>query len=514
MYIPRRWGALIRLRPCSLGSLILISAVVIQVDSKYAACRSHDDNWGEGNCSYKVDISTCEPPSYSKAIDSCYVEETWSGGDSTILPTVAPFLEVEVNNLTTAEIPAEFNFEAPKTERCCAHHIGSECVRGSNAEHHGTVNGTWSSNMSYKRQSGYFPTVPCSKQANMTRRACPRVKIVKIHDSYQADMTPECYRVCNLSSVTKEFNQICDDKVFPDTKAREDRAMKDKIKSMEFHRSSLEVWSRENYPLVLETKQVHDCIDEGGWSRRYSMLGFAHDRGGFDKLKLKYGCRLHGCKANQCLQVKKRCPITQMVNSPENSCPVFGDTNTYTCVDKVRFKTENLIMGPVALGCLGCAACFFLCSLTTCMKGTCFANSERVHPSDKFAAMEDESNLLPGDDTLALEAPKPQPQCEDCGEFFHEGEDFCRVCKEKEQNEAQAMPAACPFLNDRGEPCGNVYEEGDTHCSKCGNPRAKPLALTDGTQDSPTLLRATAQTAANEKRIVPVGVDNPPQGFE
>merc|ERR1719217_800091 len=69
-------------------------------------------------------------------------------------------------------------------------------------------------------------------------------------------------------------------------------------------------------------------------------------REGFEKMPLHNQCRLHGCKATQCLQIKTKCKIPWVHEAPEVQCNVFRPNGTFTCVEKIGIMTNN----PMSLG--------------------------------------------------------------------------------------------------------------------------------------------------------------------
>lgn len=469
------------------------------------------DSEHTGNCSYKVDISTCEPPSYKEAIDNCYVEETWSGNQAQVFaPTVTDFLDVEELNLTTSEAVASNTIEATDNSQCCEPHVGSECV--ASREHPGTVNGTWMPEKSHTREFGYFPVIPCSKQAPLTRHLCPRVKIKKLDaaTTYQHDLLWQCDLSCNLTSAQDELQQLCDSNVNSATHDREQRALRDKIAWMRAQRAGLEAWSRANWPLVGATEHVIDCVDDIG-SRRYNQIGWNGDASGYDKLKLRYECRMQSCDHTQCIKVKRHCPIPQMSTAPESTCGPYGDQNMYQCVPKVPFSTSaGDLRASFAYCWLGLSGvCFFLCA-AMCVQGYCnrkkrarvspyTEEEEQVMLCDKCEEPLDIDAMDEGSYTCTkciMKAQMPEV-CTNCGATFDDPEDiYCSQCQ---------APRQQLELGDGGQVCPNCSYQLSVNDAKCPECDWHPQALAIVSADNS--LRATADTAANERRIVAVDVD-------
>jgi hypothetical protein len=344
------------------------------------------------------------------------------------------------------------------------------------------------------RQSGYFPEVECNKQAPLMQHQCPRVRIKRLYAESGGlpDWTPECWKACNLSSAQEELNSVCDDTVFPQTKKREERALADKIAYMTGGRSSLEMWARWAWPLVQKTTLIMDCVSDD-MMRRFNSIGWPGSRNtGFDTLKVRYECRLHSCSANQCIKVTRTCPIPVMSAPPESMCAPFGDQNAYECVDKVPFSTWGMITTPIGYTFLAMSMICFMSASFACAQAACLRKSARVHPY-----------------AIADEVEEEAQACPECGEpldddAIEEGETICSDCALRKK-EAEIC-----------RNCGAKYEDPeDMFCSECRHPRNQnDLAITDvalqpedgaiavRAEDSP--LRATAQSAANEERIVPV----------
>lgn len=470
--------------------------------------RSYDS----GNCSWRTDISTCVPPNYQEAIDHCYVEEAASGGvQESFVPKVKEFMEVEDLNVTGASsVTPEHPIEAPDNEQCCAIHVGSECV--PNRDHNGTVSGTWDPAKSYNRQVGYFPQVPCNQQAKLIEHICPRVKIKKLEGSYQHDMIRGCDHVCNLTSAQEELAKVCDDSVFRQTRQMQDAALKDKIFWMTAKRRELQRWSESRWPKVLETKEILDCVDSVG-SRRYNMIGWSSDSSGYDKLKLRYECRMHRCSSRQCVKVTRKCPIPKMSTAPETTCGPFGDQNLYTCVDKVSFSSGGAVSQPVAYCWLSLSGLCFLCSMAAGFAGV--KKKSRVHPVDDSAVegiiqlcdmcgdILDETALDDGSLTCTncIKMSQMPEVCRNCGAEFEDAEDaFCTVCQAPREMMAitGGEDGVCPK-------CGEPMGETDAKCLECGWHPEGAIVLKADTGS----LRANANSASNERRIVAIDPDEP-----
>merc|ERR1719424_452653 len=96
---------------------------------------------------------------------------------------------------------------------------------------------------------------------------------------------------------------------------------------------------------VTESKVVHDCFADS-LPRRYNGMALPTVRSGFDKMPLHNMCRLHGCSAKQCLEVKRTCKVPYVQDAPEEMCPVSRPNGSFTCMDKVSIWTNN----PMSLG--------------------------------------------------------------------------------------------------------------------------------------------------------------------
>jgi len=458
-----------------------------------------------GNCTYKVDISTCQPPTYNEAVDQCFNEESWTSGPQ-FIPEVKTFLEVEELNFTVSEASDSNEIPAFDEKQCCEIHVGSECRPEFN--YTGTKDGTWVPEMSYNREVGYFPRVTCDQQATLRHRSCPRVKINKISKVADAKELRPCRKACNLTYARQELENVCVLGSGQETYEMEMQALKTKIALMTVKRNELETWSRQQFPLVVDTQHVLDCIEDEP-TRRFNQMGWQGYREGFDQLKLRYECRLHGCKANQCVKVMQKCPIPQMEAEPESMCGPFGDQNMYKCVDKMPVQSWGMISRPVGFGWLALSFVCFLASFVTILQEQ-FASRQRARrvvpifdePEEVVLRCEKCDCPLDADainegslscTTCVLES-QAIDVCRNCGEVFEDPEDeFCTNCRQPRHM------AALADSNQMCLRCGTAMDVSDAKCLECGwHPED---AIVVKANVSP--LRATAQSAANERRIVP-----------
>jgi len=564
--------------------------VTCEAEMGYVENETGSFNFMEtGNCSYKVDISTCTAPTYQEALDSCYSEEAMGVGQLYV-PTIGDFMclaapgtpeatatltvatvprvtttidvdttvgfvvgrEVIIgcgddaetrtivsigsltldealtsahgvgtpvvmmsNNLTTSDVVPEHVIPVADLEECCQVHVGSECVPDRNYNGtYGTINGTWQADMSYARETAYFPTVRCAQQAELKQHVCPRVNIYRFPNALAEAYIHHCDWACNLTWARKELDKVCDNDVFPDTRSLEAEALKSKISLMTAGRASLERWSRSHWPLMGETQHLHDCIDES--ARRYNMIGMTAYNSGFDKLKLRYECRVHGCSSNQCIKVTRKCPIPQMSSEPESTCGPFGDPNTYMCVDKVHFATSGTVTGPLGYGFLGASLLCLFSSLGACFQAYLMRKNAQVLPyipepeSKVCEACNEIMDDIDVEEGLTVcskcraKANRPDV-CLNCGTAFENKED--NVCTEcgapRDTLGTELMDASqnvCPQ-------CGYPLGENDGKCAECGWHPGDAIVVRADNQMSP--LRANAASAANEQRIVPVDIDSP-----
>mmetsp|Transcript_116102 Transcript_116102/g.223972 ORF Transcript_116102/g.223972 Transcript_116102/m.223972 type:complete len:921 (+) Transcript_116102:98-2860(+) len=311
-----------------------------------------------GQCYADVDISTCTPPSYTEALADCYKLYGDSFG-APYKPQYDDWLQIEEGNLSFPEPNESVNITKPPDPRkCCDVDVSSTCEMGR--QFSGTdENGTWLPGKSYHRETGYFPMIECSQQAE-AHKPCPMVQINHIRRAAASVLAtyPMCESVCNLSSVRDELQQLCDKTLHPGRENVIQGSHQEKIQIMRNGRSNLQAWSAANSPHVPETKEVHDCIDDSG-SRRYNSMGLPQYRSGFTKLRLHNACRLHGCKQHQCLRVTRRCDIPAMDTFPERQCSSGEDQGVYECVDKIGIMNLNLV-SP------GFAIAWFVISLCMC----------------------------------------------------------------------------------------------------------------------------------------------------
>lgn len=300
-----------------------------------------------GTCSAKVDISTCKPPPYGIALSKCMsLTTTTRGFSGPTQPTVKDWLSVEEINFTLADLPAPHEITTQTTTPfpCCEVHVGSVCRPDINFDYPAkTTMGRWDAKPAYDRKVGYFPIVPCDKQAKSVPRACPRVKLKVTNTGYL--QWPHCLKACSQPIAQKEFNKICNRTSNPELEKAELKAHKMKIDSMKAKVKTLEEWTQKRMASVIESKRVVDCFDDK-LPRRYNALALPKMRSGFDTMPLHNQCRLHGCKVTQCLEVKTKCKVPFVHQSPEIMCNVYRPNGSFSCVDKVGISTNN----PVSLG--------------------------------------------------------------------------------------------------------------------------------------------------------------------
>lgn len=435
------------------------------------------------------------------------------------LPEVSEFLETEDMNLTVAEVPhANFTVEKVGEEnpgQCCEEHVASECV--ADRDHPGTKKGTgiWSAEKSYLNEAAYFPVVKCGDQAPLIQHSCPRVKIHP-KPSFLHDMHPECDEKCNLTWAQEELMRVCDNSAFPETRDMEQAALRSKVSVMTKKRTELEKWALGIWPLVPHTTHVVDCVADMG-SSRYNMIGWPGSRSaGFDKLKLRYECKMQKCTLNQCLKKVRKCEVPQMAKAPERTCGPFGDFDTFTCIDKVPFESTSMgYVTEVGMAWLGLSACCFICGFYACLQAFCGKKKSRVVP---YHLHEEATTLTPcgtcgtlldNDEimlldnvpicSLCVQANKPDV-CRNCGEVFEDADDtFCVQCS------APRVTKPSKMIMDAGakgcQVCGEPMGENDGKCPECGwHPDMTSDAIVLKADTTP--LRANAQSAANEHRIV------------
>lgn len=422
---------------------------------------------GLNGCNYKVDISTCKPPSYAQAVDSCWIKEPDVAvpiGTTTPPPVLTDWLGIEEINETNETVD-EWKMPPAPDEKCCTIHVSSECVPTREFPDYGTINGSWQAERSYKRETPYFQSIACSQQAQQKHHACPQVRIKRLPGWHQVDLYPQCFDVCNLTSVQEEFNSTCNSTVEETTRILQETALAAKVQAMKAHKDMLRQWSRSNWPKVVETKHVIDCVADA-LPRSFNRLGYPKRRNeAFDKLRLDYQCRIHNCKANQCLKVTRPCHIDHMDSPFENTCGPLGDQNQYQCVDKVEIFTTGFSW-LVAYGFFGLAFTCLACMFGICIRSFTKRNA-KVAPMPTAAPPSIEP---PAEEILAL--PAAAQACKYCGTAFEPGEQYCRSCSLPDRAPPQA--ARCPM-------CETVYQPDDSNCMKCGAARATapPLELID-----------------------------------
>jgi hypothetical protein len=233
-------------------------------------CNQTDEQKSAGTCAWKVDISTCTPPTYQNVLDNCYEVPT-----TTTPPTNAPppsfedWLGVANLNLSIAELPwkHEIPTQAPLYPTCCEPFVGSVCrptidysgnyetiskeadgtvmtapspvqtMNGKWQPHratfpnyhidHATTDASWDNGNNvagslagnnWKKvmkgnqpiDEGFFPMVECRKQAKAQPRICPSVAAVKIQTTYDVEQQyPQCLAVCNQTKAQNQIIEYC-----------------------------------------------------------------------------------------------------------------------------------------------------------------------------------------------------------------------------------------------------------------------------------------------------------------
>jgi len=300
-----------------------------------------------GQCTLTVDISTCFPPTYQEALDSCYHLPATTTFVPLTSPTVPDWLKVDELPFELAPLPKSYNMTAPAITPapCCEVNVASLCEKDRGFPKYGTgADGRWDPHLSYTRAVPYFPVVPCGDQPVSIPRPCPRIAVNMIENQTHPNF-PQCNSICNLNKARAELAHVCHQNQTSAREQLEQTALNAKIQNMKDHHAALQSWSVGRTPKVTEAVEVIDCIDDN-LPRRYNGIGEPKFSGGFDKLRLHNQCRLHSCKRNQCLKIKTPCPITQMTTPPERQCDSGQDDTKYECVDKVQIMWNN----PLSLG--------------------------------------------------------------------------------------------------------------------------------------------------------------------
>jgi len=318
-----------------------------------------------------VDISSCKPPTYAQALTACYeVPITTTPAPAPASPVVPDWLGVEDVNFTLAELPEFYNITTQTTTPapCCEVHVGAVCRPDQNFAYPApTKDGRWQPELSYMstngtRKIGYFPSVPCHRQAKSVPRKCPRVKIKQISPTYLG--WPQCLSVCSNSIAQARMMSVCNRTKHPQLEQKEKKAHKAKIASMTAKAAALESFVAGQMATVTSSKDVIDCLADRLPSR-YNSLKLPAIRVGFDKMPLHNECRLHGCLATQCLEVKRPCKVPFVHEAPEDMCNLRQANGSYSCVEKVSITSNNpmslgfgiawMVIGGV-FGCAGIAA--------------------------------------------------------------------------------------------------------------------------------------------------------------
>jgi hypothetical protein len=308
-------------------------------------------------CRWEIDTSTCVPPTYEKALEECY-----DIASTTLPPTNPPpvsvddFLEVEEMPLVLDPAPHyTIPTVKPPTEKCCTPHVASVCRPDVNFNPGDaglslqTQQGEWQPNRGISGEEGFFSMVPCRDQYNTTPRPCPQVRIKNWDPAFTAmDATySSCMRECNADMATAELNTWCEAQM-PNRTSLENETHQKKLESMEAGQTQLEAWTEQNsWIKVRETKQVVDCVDNEALPARYNTLGNPKVRSGFYQMPLHNQCRLHNCKPNQCLEIKKKCRTPYIHEGKEvEMCEKELPATSFECKDKVGISSSN----PLSLG--------------------------------------------------------------------------------------------------------------------------------------------------------------------
>lgn len=167
------------------------------------------------------------------------------------------------------------------------------------------------------------------------------VKIKVTNTAFQ--QWPHCLKVCNDSHAEAELKQkACDRSTNTGLADKEKDIFEKKLESMKAKRKVLEDWVTDRMITVTEMKQVTDCFADK-LPRRYNGLSLPKLRTGFDKMPLHNECRLHNCKTNQCLEVKRPCKVPFVFEPPESLCSLYKPNGTFKCVDKVTIMSNNIV---------------------------------------------------------------------------------------------------------------------------------------------------------------------------
>lgn len=308
-------------------------------------------------CVPKVDISTCIPPSYGEALDSCYDIPVLRTAPPLESPQVPDWLKVDELPFQLAPLPEEFSLTKPTQTPgvCCEVHVASLCEPERNFPQYGAYSdGRWEPSSSYNGSNAYFPLIECGNQPNATIRPCPRVAISRTEGAKDL-LFPQCQEACSLDKALLQLQKLCNETARPEKRENELASHERKIKSMRDHKLQLETWTLERSPKVTETLEVVDCMED--IPRRFNSLGNPVYQSNFEKLRLHRSCRVHGCKNNQCLRVRRPCEIPPMHSEPELAriCRPPVDPATFECVDKITIMSNNPLSLGIGIGWAGLA---------------------------------------------------------------------------------------------------------------------------------------------------------------
>eukprot|EP00746_Dinoflagellata_sp_MGD_P068761 gnl/MRDRNA2_/MRDRNA2_28252_c0_seq1.p1 gnl/MRDRNA2_/MRDRNA2_28252_c0~~gnl/MRDRNA2_/MRDRNA2_28252_c0_seq1.p1 ORF type:complete len:1080 (+),score=176.86 gnl/MRDRNA2_/MRDRNA2_28252_c0_seq1:90-3329(+) len=310
-------------------------------------------------CYPTVSIKTCNPPTYSEAVEQCLPEINVEP------PKVQPFLKVDAVEVHTPE-PKSFEIPDISTvSSCCETHVASVCRKEVNFPHHGNfVNGQWEPEKAYRREAAYFPLVKCEAQAQAAPRICQHAYFNVTDPMEYAKYSPLCWKACDPKEVAKQYVAFCTGDMPAQLAAEADKAHKEKIASMAAKRTQLESWVSANSPWVKEVKSVHPCIDK----EAHGDAPMKSLRSGFEHLKMDKTCQIKGCKPDQCLEIKRGCKLPFMDSAPERQCVEPEPEATLTCVDRVEVSTQPIISIIFSSLFFGTSASLMISLLVCCIK--------------------------------------------------------------------------------------------------------------------------------------------------
>lgn len=227
----------------------------------------------------------------------------------------------------------------------CEVHVGSVCRKDVDFDFPAkTLDGRWQPKPAYDRQVGYFTVTEKENQAVDRPRPCPSVKIKVTNTGFS--QWPHCLSACSVEKSEEEFEKkVCDLAANPSIEEESKAVFDKKVESMKAGAQKLADWTTERMVGVKEIKQVIDCFADK-LPRRYNAMALPKMRSGFDKMPLHNQCRLHGCKPNQCLEVRRPCKVPFVNEPPEALCHIYVQNGTFSCVNKIEIMSNN----PLSLG--------------------------------------------------------------------------------------------------------------------------------------------------------------------